>query len=80
MIWSFPFDTELEKHILDLEVLITTPFHPTYVMAKRIKRAKNLKLVSDYVDLNEAAVARLTIAEVTGSNVVSVAAINERFK
>ncbi|PON36658.1 Erythronate-4-phosphate dehydrogenase [Parasponia andersonii] len=71
--------SELEKHIPDLEVLITTPFHPAYVTAERIKRAKNLKLVltagigSDHVDLNAAAAAGLTVAEVTGSNVVSVA-------
>lgn len=72
-------DSELEKHIPDLEVLITTPFHPAYVTAERIQRAKNLKLVltagigSDHVDLNAAAAAGLTVAEVTGSNVVSVA-------
>lgn len=71
--------SELEKHIPDLEVLITTPFHPAYVTEERIKRAKNLKLVltagigSDHVDLNAAAAAGLTVAEVTGSNVVSVA-------
>ncbi|PON45360.1 Erythronate-4-phosphate dehydrogenase [Trema orientale] len=71
--------SELEKHIPDLEVLITTPFHPAYVTAERIKRAKNLKLLltagigSDHVDLNAAAAAGLTVAEVTGSNVVSVA-------
>ncbi|KAA8530246.1 hypothetical protein F0562_004955 [Nyssa sinensis] len=70
---------ELEKHIPDLEVLITTPFHPAYVTAERIKRAKNLKLLltagigSDHVDLKAAAAAGLTVAEITGSNVVSVA-------
>ena len=31
---------ELEKHIPDLHVLITTPFHPAYVTAERIKKAK----------------------------------------
>lgn len=73
------FKLELEKHIPDMEVLITTPFHPAYVTAERIKRAKNLKLLltagigSDHVDLNAAAAAGLTVAEVTGSNVVSVA-------
>ncbi|KAJ4960900.1 hypothetical protein NE237_020810 [Protea cynaroides] len=72
-------DCELEKHIPDLEVLITTPFHPAYVTAERIKKAKNLKLLltagvgSDHVDLKAAAAAGLTVAEVTGSNVVSVA-------
>lgn len=70
---------ELEKHIPDLNVLITTPFHPAYVTAERIKKAKNLQLVltagigSDHVDLKAAAAAGLTVAEVTGSNVVSVA-------
>ncbi|XP_022983177.1 formate dehydrogenase, mitochondrial isoform X1 [Cucurbita maxima] len=70
---------ELEKHIPDLHVLITTPFHPAYVTAERIKKAKNLQLLltagigSDHVDLNAAAAAGLTVAEVTGSNVVSVA-------
>ncbi|XP_059642817.1 formate dehydrogenase, mitochondrial-like [Cornus florida] len=70
---------ELEKHIPDLHVLITTPFHPAYVTAERIKKAKNLQLLltagigSDHVDLKAAAAAGLTVAEITGSNVVSVA-------
>lgn len=70
---------ELEKHIPDLHVLISTPFHPAYVTAERIKKAKNLKLLltagigSDHIDLQAAAAAGLTVAEVTGSNVVSVA-------
>lgn len=70
---------ELEKHIPDLHVLITTPFHPAYVTAERIKKAKNLQLLltagigSDHIDLKAAAKAGLTVAEVTGSNVVSVA-------
>ncbi|XVF16433.1 hypothetical protein REPUB_Repub10bG0030100 [Reevesia pubescens] len=73
------FDCELEKHIPDLHVLISTPFHPAYVTAERIKKAKNLELLltagigSDHVDLKAAAEAGLTVAEVTGSNVVSVA-------
>ncbi|KAH7577366.1 hypothetical protein JRO89_XS01G0241000 [Xanthoceras sorbifolium] len=72
-------DSELEKHIPDLHVLISTPFHPAYVTAERIKKAKNLQLLltagigSDHIDLNAAAAAGLTVAEVTGSNVVSVA-------
>ncbi|CAH8361765.1 unnamed protein product [Eruca vesicaria subsp. sativa] len=71
--------TELEKHIPDLHVLISTPFHPAYMTAERIKKAKNLKLLltagigSDHIDLHAAAAAGLTVAEVTGSNVVSVA-------
>ncbi|XP_073060330.1 formate dehydrogenase, mitochondrial [Primulina eburnea] len=72
-------DSELEKHIPDLHVLISTPFHPAYVTAERIKKAKNLQLLltagigSDHIDLKAAADAGLTVAEVTGSNVVSVA-------
>ncbi|KAK7266120.1 hypothetical protein RIF29_18760 [Crotalaria pallida] len=72
-------DSVLEKHLPDLHVLISTPFHPAYVTAERIKKAKNLELLltagigSDHVDLNAAAAAGLTVAEVTGSNVVSVA-------
>ncbi|XWS40751.1 hypothetical protein CRYUN_Cryun17cG0022400 [Craigia yunnanensis] len=72
-------DCELEKHIPDLHVLISTPFHPAYVTEERIKKAKNLQLLltagigSDHVDLKAAAKAGLTVAEVTGSNVVSVA-------
>ncbi|CAA7031372.1 unnamed protein product [Microthlaspi erraticum] len=72
-------DCELEKHIPDLHVLISTPFHPAYVTAERIKKAKNLQLLltagigSDHIDLQAAAAAGLTVAEVTGSNVVSVA-------
>lgn len=71
--------SELEKHIPDMHVLITTPFHPAYVTAERIKKAKNLQLLltagigSDHIDLKAAADAGLTVAEVTGSNVVSVA-------
>ncbi|XP_044466841.1 formate dehydrogenase, mitochondrial [Mangifera indica] len=70
---------ELEKHLPDAHVLISTPFHPAYVTAERIKKAKNLQLLltagigSDHIDLQAAAAAGLTVAEVTGSNVVSVA-------
>lgn len=70
---------ELEKHIPDAHVLISTPFHPAYVTADRIKKAKNLQLLltagigSDHIDLNAAAAAGITVAEITGSNIVSVA-------
>ncbi|KHN23545.1 Formate dehydrogenase 1, mitochondrial [Glycine soja] len=72
-------DSELEKHIPDANVIISTPFHPAYITAERIKKAKNLELLltagigSDHVDLKAAAAAGLTVAEITGSNVVSVA-------
>lgn len=56
-------------------------FHPGYLTAERLAKAKNLKLAvtagigSDHVDLNAANKTNggITVAEVTGSNVVSVA-------
>ena len=56
-------------------------FHPGYLTAERLQKAKNLKIAitagigSDHVDLNTANKTNggITVAEVTGSNVVSVA-------
>lgn len=56
-------------------------FHPGYLTAERLAKAKNLKLAvtagvgSDHVDLNAANTTNggVTVAEVTGCNVVSVA-------
>ena len=56
-------------------------FHPGYLSAERLAKAKNLKIAvtagvgSDHVDLNAANKTNggLTVAEVTGCNVVSVA-------
>jgi len=70
---------ELERNLPDAHVVISTPFHPAYVTAERIKKAKNLELLltagigSDHIDLKAASAAGITVAEVTGSNVVSVA-------
>ncbi|KAL1306359.1 hypothetical protein AAFC00_005072 [Neodothiora populina] len=74
-------DSTMDKHLVDAEVIITTPFHPGYLTAERLAKAKNLKLAvtagigSDHVDLNAANKTNggITVAEVTGSNVVSVA-------
>lgn len=69
------FDKELET----AEVVITTPFFPGYLTRERIEKAKNLKICitagvgSDHVDLTAANEHKITVAEVTGSNVVSVA-------
>ncbi|KZV81611.1 NAD-dependent formate dehydrogenase [Exidia glandulosa HHB12029] len=58
---------------------ITTPFHPGYLTRDLIAKAKNLKLCvtagvgSDHIDLNAANEKKITVAEVSGSNVVSVA-------
>jgi formate dehydrogenase len=72
-------DSDFEKHIVDAEILITTPFHPGYLTRELIDKAKNLKLCvtagvgSDHIDLNAAVDKRIQVLEVSGSNVVSVA-------
>lgn len=71
--------SEFRKHIVDAEVLITTPFHPGYADESTLATAKNLKLCitagvgSDHIDLDAANKKNITVAEVSGSNVVSVA-------
>lgn len=72
-------DSDLDKHIVDAEIVITTPFHPGYITRERIEKAKKLKLCitagvgSDHVDLNAANEHKIAVLEVTGSNVQSVA-------
>lgn len=72
-------DSEFEKHLPDAEVVISQPFWPAYLTKERIAKAKKLKLAltagigSDHVDLEAAARAHITVAEVTGSNSISVA-------
>jgi len=72
-------DSVFQKNIQDTEILITTPFHPGYLTADLIKKAEKLKLCvtagvgSDHVDLNAANEKQITVAEVSGSNVTSVA-------
>ncbi|KAI9674247.1 MAG: formate dehydrogenase (NAD+) [Trizodia sp. TS-e1964] len=74
-------NSKFDQELVDAEVIITTPFHPGYLNAERLARAKKLKLAitagigSDHVDLNAANATNggVTVAEVTGSNVVSVA-------
>ncbi|KAJ3730800.1 NAD-dependent formate dehydrogenase [Lentinula raphanica] len=72
-------DSDFQKHIVDAEVLITTPFHPGYLTREIMEKAKNLKICvtagvgSDHVDLNAAVDHKIQVLEVTGSNVVSVA-------
>jgi formate dehydrogenase len=72
-------NSSFQKNIVDADVLITTPFHPGYATAEVIAKAKNLKICitagvgSDHIDLNAANLKKITVAEVTGSNVVSVA-------
>ncbi|KAI0854398.1 formate dehydrogenase [Daldinia vernicosa] len=74
-------NSTFDKELVDAEIIITTPFHPGYLTAERLAKAKKLKLAitagigSDHVDLNAANKTNggITVAEVTGSNVVSVA-------
>jgi len=74
-------NSKFDQELVDAEVIITTPFHPGYLTAERLAKAKNLKLAvtagigSDHVDLDAANKTNggVTVAEVTGSNVVSVA-------
>jgi len=73
--------SKFDQELVDAEVIITTPFHPGYLTAERLAKAKKLKIAvtagigSDHVDLNAANQTNggITVAEVTGSNVVSVA-------
>ena len=70
---------ELESHLATANVLIATPFWPAYITRERIEMAPNLRLLltagvgSDHFDLAAAAERNITVAEITGSNVVSVA-------
>jgi formate dehydrogenase len=72
-------DSEFEKHLADAEVVISQPFFPAYLTAERIAKAPKLKLAltagigSDHVDLEAAAAADITVAEVTYCNSISVA-------
>ena len=69
----------LLEDLRNADVLITTPFWPVYVTKEMLGEASNLKLIltagvgSDHVDLGEAAERGITVAEITGSNTVSVA-------
>lgn len=72
-------EVELDKQLPTMDILITTPFWPAYLTRERIAKAPKLRLVitagvgSDHIDLAASAKAGITVAEITGSNVVSVA-------
>jgi len=72
-------NSAFQKHLVDADIVITTPFHPGYLTRDLIQKAKNLKLCvtagvgSDHIDLNAAVEKKIQVLEVTGSNVVSVA-------
>jgi len=72
-------DSVFEQHLPTADVVISQPFWPAYMSTERIAKAKNLKLCitagigSDHVDLEAAAKANITVAEVTYCNSISVA-------
>jgi len=72
-------EEELNKHLADTEILITTPFWPLYVTKDKMDKAPKLRMIltagvgSDHIDLKAARDKKITVAEITGSNVVSVA-------
>jgi formate dehydrogenase len=69
----------LERQLPDAEIVISQPFWPAYLTAERIGKAPKLKLAitagigSDHVDLQAAIDRRITVAEVTYCNSISVA-------
>ena len=72
-------DSVLERELADAEVIISQPFWPAYLTAERIAKAPKLKLAltagigSDHVDLQAAIDRKITVAEVTYCNSISVA-------
>src|SRR5699024_2274806 len=75
-------DKEVDEHLEDMDVIISSPFLPAYMTEERIKKAQNLKIAitagigSDHVDIKAAAKHGVVVAEVTGSNNESVAEQN----
>ena len=71
-------DSELDRNLVDADVVISQPFWPAYMTAERFAKAPNLKLVitagvgSDHTDLQAAIERGVTVAEVTYSNSISV--------
>jgi formate dehydrogenase len=72
-------NSTFDRELVDAEIIITTLFHPVYLTAERLAKAKKLKLAvtagigSDHVDFNAANKKGITVTEVTGCNTVSVA-------
>ena len=67
-----------ERELPDAQIVISQPFWPAYLTAERIAKAPKLKLAitagigSDHVDLQAAINRRITVAEVTYCNSISV--------
>src|ERR1700722_10924970 len=71
-------NSAFERELPDTDIVISQPFWPAYLTPARIAKAKKLKLAltagigSDHVDLGAAIKRGITVAEVTGSNSISV--------
>jgi formate dehydrogenase len=72
-------NSRLDRELGDAEIVISQPFWPAYMTRDRINRAKKLKMIvtagigSDHTDLQAAMDRKLTVAEVTYCNSISVA-------
>ena len=72
-------DSVLDRELPDAEIVISQPFWPAYLTAERMAKAPKLKMAitagigSDHVDLDAAIDHKLTVAEVTFCNSISVA-------
>jgi len=72
-------NSAFEKELPDAEIVISQPFWPAYLTAERIAKSPLLKLAitagigSDHVDLQAAIDRKITVAEVTFCNSISVA-------
>ena len=70
---------DLEKELVDADVVISQPFWPAYITRERMDMAPNLKMCmtagigSDHVDLEAAMEKGITVTEVTFCNSISVA-------
>jgi formate dehydrogenase len=72
-------DGVFDRELPNADIVISQPFWPAYLTADRIRRAPKLKLAvtagigSDHVDLQSAIDRKITVAEVTYCNSISVA-------
>jgi formate dehydrogenase len=72
-------DSVLDRELHDADIVISQPFWPAYMTKERIAKAPKLKLIltagvgSDHTDLQAAIDRKITVAEVTFCNSISVA-------
>ncbi len=72
-------DSVLDRELHDADIVISQPFWPAYMTKERIAKAPKLKLIvtagigSDHMDLQAAIDRKITVAEVTFCNSISVA-------